>query len=357
MTLPELTTQAHQGRLTWDQAKTAVELMFTGEESQDTIISFLKAVNTRPIQADELAGYVQAIEHSATMLLFTEEFDLPMLDIAGTGGDGLATINVSTLASIICAATDQLIVTKYGNRAATSKSGSMDVLEELGIPIELTRDQVMQSLQSKHYAPLFARTIYPGAKHVAQARSQLKPDPSLFNLAFPIARPITGNLNILMGIANPDYLNLFSQIYAIAPGVNRVLLVHGKDGSDEVSITGSGLTDYYLIQDNQVHTGTLDISQVGINPVDVSLLTITDTADSAAWFTKLLDPKYQPTPAEQYKHDAMQNFAVLNAAAGLFIALDTTHDLQSALPKYINLARKTILEGHAITKLKSLQSQ
>jgi anthranilate phosphoribosyltransferase len=349
-----LTTTAQTQYLTSDQAIQAVQLMFSGQIPTADIVQLLTTLNTRPTNGSELAGFVNGIIQTANYTIKADDYDKPLIDLAGTGGDQALTINVTTLAAFIAAGTNQVVTSKYGNRAASSKCGSMDVLEALGVIIELSHDQVVSTLKSIGLAPIYARSVYPGAKHVADARSQIG-HPTIFNLALPMARPLCGNYCFLMGIADLDSIPLVLEGFK-SMGISRALIIRGHDGMDEVSISGNGSTDYWLLHDGQVNQAAICCLDLGFTITDLSLLQVHSIAESASYFEQILNPSLKTSNDQLTTLTAMRDYAVINAAAALFTALDDSTDIKGSLPKYLALAKQTLESGAAYQKLNQLRS-
>ncbi len=278
----------------------------------------------------------------------TSDFIKPVVDIAGTGGDKKCTVNISTLAVFICAATDLVSVAKYGNRSASGLCGSMDVLEGLGIDIELSQRQTYEQLKTAGFVPLYARAIYPGAKFVAEARKQIG-KPTLFNLLFPLARPVKGESRYIFGFAKDQDMKIAKKILIEDPNT-RCLLVRGFDGTDEISISGSGKTKYVLIDHGRATVGVLDCqSAFSIHPVDLSLLQIATKREAITVFEQAI----QPNPYDE-KIKTVQDAALVNAAVALFVALETDEtDLRKAQKCYA-IAEHALRSGAVLRSLYKL---
>jgi len=322
-----------------------------GEYDTNKLVGFLVASEVSLLSRGILRGYLEAICNSATYQIDTKSFDKPVIDIVGTGGDGKSTVNISTLASLICAATGLVYVAKYGNRSASGICGSMDLLEGLGIEIELTKEQVINQLITLNYAPLYARAIYPGGKFVAEARKQVG-KPTIFNLLFPLARPIQGEQCFIFGCATQEQMDTVEKIYSKEQDV-RCLVVRGFDQTDEISISGTGKTRYRLIDHGRVKYGVLNCKEIfGISPVDLDLLQVNTKDEAIEIFKAVLDPKI-----ENKKVDAIRNSALVNAAMALFIALDNGQiDITNA-KKYFSIAQNALLYGKVLELVQKLKSK
>lgn len=332
-----------------DDAYQVMSEMLSGRKTTPEIVAFLEAHPETKLSPAQLTEFLTAIRHTAEVTLDADQYDKPLVDIAGTGGDQLKTVNISTLASLVAAASDEVVVCKYGNRSASGVCGSMDVLEAVGVDIT-TLPTTDEPAQSK-FIPLFARLVYPGARHVAEAR-QAYGKPSLFNLLFPLARPIKGQFSFVMGFAHPEKMPLASELIKDEPV--SALLVNGLDGSDEISVTGEGITKYSLIHDGQVSEGVLDLpALLGIEPIELESLQIKDKTEAVELFQKALDPA-----AESTQLDAIRLSVAANAAAVLAIAkLSEFDSLEAAYTHFFPLAQSILAQGDAYQLLNDLKQE
>jgi len=333
------------------QAFKVMESMLEGKYTTIEIVSFLRFFQENPASPQLLFSFLEAVKASAVFTIDSNSFDKPVLDIAGTGGDGKNTVNISTLAGLFCAATGLVKVVKYGNRAASGICGSMDVLEAHGIPIELSQEEMHENVREHNFSPLFARSVYPGAKFVAEARSQIN-GPTLFNLLFPLARPITGQPKFVFGVANKNLLNIISEIY-IQDKKTRCLLVHGIDETDEVSVTGAGKTNYTLIDSGQMISGVIDCQELfDITPIGLSDLQVSSKQEAISLFKEVCDPQSQSP-----KLSAIRQAVFANAAVSLHVALDSGNMNVLNSNKYLPVLHEKLNSGKITKLLKSLQKK
>lgn len=339
--IPNTSSQAYKG----------MKDVLQGRYSTDEIVVFLKYFQENPASTQLLQAFLEAIKSSATYTINTNDFETPLVDIAGTGGDGKNTINISTLTGLFCAATGLVKVAKYGNRAASGMCGSMDVLEANDIPIELSPKEIEHNLHSKDFSPLFARSVYPGAKNVAEARSKVN-GPTIFNLLFPLARPIIGEPKFVFGVADKKHLKLIADIYK-SDQTTRCLLVHGLDGTDEVSVSGNGETEYALIDNCQTISGKISCQDLfGITPVNLSKLQIENKEEAVRLFIEVCNPYFQSD-----KVDAIRKSVYVNAAIVLFIGLDSESLEIKNAAKYLSVIEETFNSGKVMQLLKNLQAK
>ena len=322
-----------------NDAYNIMDSIMKGEYDTNKLVGFLVASEVSLLSRGVLRNYLEAVCNSATYQIETALFDKPVIDIVGTGGDGKHTANISTLASLICAATGLVNVAKYGNRSASGICGSMDLLEALGIDIELSKEQVISKLKTLQYAPLYARAIYPGGRFVADARKQVS-KPTIFNLLFPLARPILGEQYFIFGCATQEQMDTVEKIYSKEQNI-RCLIVHGFDQTDEISISGIGKTKFRLIDHGQVEHGVINCKEIfGISPIDLELLQVNTKDEAVEIFKKTLEPSIK-----NKKVEAVRNSALVNAAVALFIALEEGQtDLRGA-KKYFSITQDALVSG------------
>ena len=316
-----------------------MESIMQGNYETNQLIELLKKFQKKHPSPETMNNFLQAIQDSAEYTIQTKNFDKPIVDLAGTGGDEKNMINLSTLSALTCAATGLVNVAKYGNRSATSLCGSMDILEKIGLNIDLNKKQIKQQLKNTHFAPLFARTVYPGGKFVGPARSAVQ-GATIFNILFPLARPIQGDLKFVFGLAKKNLFTQIENIYQKQKNI-RCILVHGLDDTDEISVTGQGKTQYSLIENGKITKGILDCQKIfNIKPVDLSLLQISDKNESLKLFLDTLNPKIK-----NKKVSAIRNAIIANAAIALFIALDKNNLNLHDAAKYIPIIKSALASG------------
>lgn len=315
------------------------------------LVEFLMACKVTKLTRNQIKGYLEAICDSAVYKLDTASFDKPVIDIVGTGGDGKHTVNISTLAAFICAATGLVYVAKYGNKSASGICGSMDLIEKLGINIEQSEKQNTNQLKKSGFAPLFARAIYPGGRFLAEARKKVG-KPTVFNLLFPLARPVIGAQRFIFGCATLRQMRIVAKIYAGQKNV-RCLIVHGQDGTDEISIAGNGKTNYILIDRGRIKSGIFDCEKaLGISPISLDLLQVSSKEISINRFKDAINPRIR-----NKKIEAIRNAGIVNAAAALFIGLEEDEMDISRAKKYLADAQRALLSGNVFKLIKALKEE
>ncbi|MEO6199741.1 MAG: anthranilate phosphoribosyltransferase, partial [Cryobacterium sp.] len=207
----------------------SMEQIILGEASPAQIAAFLVALRAKGETVDEIVGFRDAVLEHAIPL----QVDPMGLDIVGTGGDRFGTVNVSTMASIVCAAAGVPVI-KHGNRAASSASGSSDVLAELGIDLTMSPEKVAAILRSTGITFAFAAAFHPGFRHVAPTRAELG-IPTVFNYLGPLCNPARPEASAV-GVASLDRVPLFVGVFQTRGAT--ALVFRGDDGLDELSTTG-----------------------------------------------------------------------------------------------------------------------
>ncbi|MDR3688840.1 MAG: anthranilate phosphoribosyltransferase [Fimbriimonas sp.] len=316
--------------LTTEQAERLMEYMMSGSATEAQIGGVLLGLRIKGINTHELAAFARILRQKATVL--EHAFD-DLVDTCGTGG-GTASFNISTSAAIIACSAGARIA-KHGNRAVTSTCGSADVLEALGIPVTMDGARLSHSLESLGIVFLFAQAHHPAMKHVGKARKELGVR-TVFNQLGPLLNP-AGASRQLIGVYDPSIIhNMGHALFEL--GCERALIVHGMDGLDEISPVTP--TSYVKVWDRHVSSGTLHLSDFGLEPVDRSALAPgKNLEDSAAILREAISDV-----------DSPRSKAVLpSAAAAIWIA-----GLEDTLPAAVDRARSAIQSGLAEQKLGQL---
>ena len=253
-----------------EQARSVFEQMSRGELSDIEIAAFLGALHARGEQPSEIAGAAEAFRQAAQS--FTTDAT-GIIDVVGTGGDGVGTINVST-ASAFVAASMGLKVAKHGNRAVSSKAGAADLIEAAGIPLDLSPASSAQLLERTGFCFLFAQKYHPAMRFVAPVRAALK-NPTVFNLIGPLVNPAHLSYQVL-GVGKRELLDDVAQALA-SLGLEHALVVHGS-GTDEFAVHGQ--TEVREITREGVSSFTYTPEELGITPAPLSDLIGGDASDN-----------------------------------------------------------------------------
>jgi anthranilate phosphoribosyltransferase len=224
--------------LTREQARAALVTILDGEATDVETASLLTALATRGELAPELAGFVEEMRARSTPIPLTEEERDQLVDTCGTGGGGPATFNISTGAALVAAAAGAMVA-KHGNRAVTSRCGSADVLEALGVPISLSPDLAAECLRETGFVFLLATMLHPAMKAVAQLRRALG-FRTIFNLCGPLTNPAHARSQVI-GVLAPSRTLLVARTLVELGTTRRAFVVHGLDGLDELTLTGESI--------------------------------------------------------------------------------------------------------------------
>ncbi len=294
--LLRLTRHEH---LTSDEAAEVMRQIMAGEATPGQIGGFLMALRTKGETVDEIDGLAR------TMLEFANAVDAPnpVIDTCGTGGDRSGTFNISTVSAIVVAGAG-VPVAKHGNRAASSHCGSADLLEALGVKIDLDPDGVRRCLDMAGVSFMFAPNFHPAMAHAGPVRSQLRV-PTVFNFLGPLTNPARPYAQVV-GVSDERMLPLMAEVLA-RRGV-RAKLFRGEDGLDELTTTG--ISTVYDVKDGSVRETHLDPSDLGIARAKPGDLAGGDASRSATITRAILDGESGP------KRDVV----LLNAGAALQVA-------------------------------------
>lgn len=316
--------------LTVSQTSDLIGLMLEGKASDEAIGSLLLGLREKGESVSELVGAALAMRQHMTPIPHQCSV---LLDTCGTGGSGSGTFNISTATAIVVAAAG-IPVAKHGNRKATSKTGSADVLAELGVAIESSADAVAKTLERVGLCFCFAPKLHPAMKHVGQVRRQLGV-PTLFNLLGPLCNPAGATHQLLGTGRGPDQQKIASALAQLQ--TTRSLVVRGEDGQDEVTLaSGTVVLD---VQQNAIQELHWTPESFGLESVSTADLQAADPAESAVIIRDLLAGK----------PGACRDTVIANTAAALWL-VGKTNDLASGSV----LAAEAIDSGAAKDKLAQL---
>jgi len=316
--------------LTRAEANEAMGEIMRGEATQAQIAGFLVALRAKGETADEIAGCAEAMrEH--VLQVRPQRADL--VDIVGTGGDGANTWNIST-ASALVAAGAGAAVAKHGNRAASSASGSADVLEALGFRLELPPERIERSIDELGFGFLFAQAHHPAMRHAGPVRRELATR-TVFNVLGPLTNP-AGARALMLGVYSPELTRTLAAAL-VQLDATRAYVVHGAGGIDELSPLGPNLV--CEVENGAVREYELDPATLGVEPCDPAELRGGDPATNARALRDVLGGA-----------DGGHRSAVLLNAAGGIAAAGHARDLREGL----EVAREAIDSGAAAARLDEL---
>jgi anthranilate phosphoribosyltransferase len=313
--------------LSKDEASEVMDAIMGGYASPAQIASYLMALKLKGETAEEIAGSACSMFLSANRV----ESDLsPIADTCGTGGDHSGTFNIST-ASAFVAAGAGVYIAKHGNRSITSKSGSADVLEKLGVNIKLSADEAARSLAENRFAFMFAPLYHPAMKNVMPVRREMGVR-TIFNILGPIVNPAGVKYHV-MGVFSQSLLDLIAGVF-LRLGHRHSLVVHGEGGLDEATIEGK--TFAREIIDGDVRSLEIDAGEFGLSG-SLDNLRVSDADESAALIRAVLSGEEKGDPRKA---------VVLNSALVIYCALGV--DLREAMER----ASSSIDDGSAFDVLK-----
>ena len=221
-----------------EDAEAVMEELLTGRVETPDIVRLLRAMNTRPVRVEELAGFASVMRrHAARVFAEGEPRPEHLVDTCGTGGKGFATFNISTAAAIVAAAAGARVA-KHGNRASHSGSGSADVIEALGVRIDLPVEHFGTAIREIGIGFFFARAAHAAARHAAPARKEIGVR-TVFNLLGPLTNPAGARAQVV-GVPSPELVDLVAETLAELD-MERAFVVHGAGGLDEISLAGETL--------------------------------------------------------------------------------------------------------------------
>jgi anthranilate phosphoribosyltransferase len=324
-----------QRTLTRAEASNALREMLTGSTSDIEIAALLTTMAQRGETVEELTGFAEAMRELAIPVPLTEEERAQLIDTCGTGGDGRGTFNISTGAALVAAAAGAKVA-KHGNRGVTSKCGSADVLEALGIAVALPPELAVESLRSAGFMFLYAPALHPAMKRVAPIRRALG-FRTIFNVAGPLTNP-AGAPTQIMGVFAHDRVRLVAETM-LQLSVRHAFVVHGCDGLDELTVTG---TSHVAEVRDSVQMLEIIPEEAGITRASLADLEGADTAtENAALLERIFAGQRGPK----------RDIVLLNAAAALVAARIAT-DLREGVER----AAEAVDSGAARETVKKLRA-
>ena len=331
----------HHQSLTRADARTVMTEVLSGKCTDAQIAALLVALHMKGETVEEIVGFAEAIRAQASHLEITRDSTIDvsgterdaLVDTCGTGGDASGTFNISTATALVVAGAG-VRVAKHGNRSVSSKCGSADVMEALGVNINLPLTSLGACLEEVGFAFLYAPAIHSAMKYVQAARRELRLR-TVFNLLGPLTNPARASAQIV-GVYSADLVEKLAEALSIL-GLRRALVVHGADGLDEITITGP--TRVAEVRDAQVHTYEITPEEFGLKRAPLEEIAGGDAAVNAIIIREILDGQ----------QSARRNVVLLNAAAALVAAGKTDH-----LAGGLSLAAQSIDTGAARAKLNAL---
>jgi anthranilate phosphoribosyltransferase len=305
--------------------------MMSGELSPALIAAIIIGLRVKKETIGEIAAAAQVMREFATRVEVPDHAHL--LDTCGTGGDSAHTFNISTAAAFVAAAAGAKVA-KHGNRSVSSKSGSADVLEALGVNIGLSADEVARCIGEVGLGFMFAPHHHPAMKHAAPVRRELAVR-TIFNILGPLTNP-AGARNQLMGVFHPDLVGIQARVLQRL-GSRHVMVVYGMEGLDEISIAGETMVGE--LKDDEVREYVIHPRQFGLQTADLSSIRVTDGAQSRELVLAALEGRSGPA----------RDIVALNAGAAIYVS-----GLADSLEQGVEKALALIASGAARRKLDEL---
>jgi anthranilate phosphoribosyltransferase len=260
-----------------EDAEAVMEELLTGRVETADIVRLLTAMNTRPVRVEELAGFASVMRrHAARVFAEGETRPEHLVDTCGTGGKGFATFNISTASAIVAAAAGARVA-KHGNRASHSGSGSADVIEALGVRIDLPVEHFGKAIREIGIGFFFARAAHAAARHAAPARKEIGVR-TVFNLLGPLTNPAGARAQVV-GVPSPDLIDLVAATLAEL-GVDHAFVVHGTGGLDEISLAGETLVAE--VKDGGVRRFTVTPEDFGVSSAPIEAVRGGTASENAA---------------------------------------------------------------------------
>src|ERR1700757_1212949 len=331
----------HCQSLSRDEARRVMSEVLTGQCTDAQIAAFLVALHMKGETVEEIVGFAEAIRAAATPLVVAGNSMIDvsgterdaLVDTCGTGGDASGTFNISTATALVTAGAG-VRVAKHGNRSISSKCGSADVVEALGLNIQLSPERSAQCLREVGICFLYAPNLHPAMKQVQGVRRELRMR-TMFNLLGPLTNPARANGQVV-GVYSLELIEKLAEALSML-GLRRALVVHGLDGLDEITITG--VTRIAEARDGSVRSFEVEPEEFGMKRAPLEAISGGDASGNAEIIHSVLSGE----------KSARRDVVLLNAAAALVAAGRADH-IASAIP----LAAKSIDSGAAAGKLAAL---
>ena len=308
-----------------------MEEILTGNASTPQIVSFLVGLNNKGESIEEVTAAVKVMRKYVTTISAKQKI---ILDTCGTGGDAKGTFNISTTVAFVVAA-NGIAVAKHGNRSVSSASGSADILEALGININLSKEKLGECLDETGIAFLFAQNLHPAMKYASEARKQVGKR-TIFNIIGPLSNPAQAT-HQLVGVFAAHWAPFLAQVL-LKLGTKHALVVHGEDGLDEVTTTAKTMVSE--IKNGKILHYEISPEQFGVNKARLNELAGGTPQENSIILLDIL----------KGKKGAARDIVVLNSAAAIYAA-----DKINSIKEGIALAEEAIDSGMALKKLEILK--
>jgi anthranilate phosphoribosyltransferase len=315
--------------LSMGDAASVMRQIMSGEATQAQLGSFLTALRLKGESTEEIAGMATVMREFALKV----NVDGMLVDSVGTGGDGLNTFNISTAAAFVAAGAG-LKVAKHGNRAASGTCGSADLLEELGVKIELSPEGVERCINESGIGFMFAQAFHPSMRHAGPVRREIGIR-TVFNILGPLTNP-AGAQSMLVGVAFPELSEQMAAVLNLLD-THHSIIVHGEGGLDEMTLSGD--TSVWEVDGGKVSNWTLSVADTGLPVTPIAAVRGGDRAANAKTMRELLDGAGGP----------VRDYVLLNSAGVLLVG-----DLVSNIRDGVQMAAQAIDSGSAKDRMESM---
>ena len=315
--------------LSMGDAASVMRQIMLGEATQAQLGSFLTALRLKGESTEEIAGMATVMREFALKV----NVDGMLVDSVGTGGDGLNTFNISTAAAFVAAGAG-LKVAKHGNRAASGTCGSADLLEELGVKIELSPEGVERCINESGIGFMFAQAFHPSMRHAGPVRREIGIR-TVFNILGPLTNP-AGAQSMLVGVAFPELSEQMAAVLNLLD-THHSMMVHGEGGLDEMTLSGD--TSVWEVDGGKVSNWTLSVADTGLPVTPIAAVRGGDRAANAKTMRELLDGAGGP----------VRDYVLLNSAGVLLVG-----DLVSNIRDGVQMAAQAIDSGSAKDRMESM---
>ena len=315
--------------LSMGDAASVMRQIMSGEATQAQLGSFLTALRLKGESTEEIAGMATVMREFALKV----NVDGMLVDSVGTGGDGLNTFNISTAAAFVAAGAG-LKVAKHGNRAASGTCGSADLLEELGVKIELSPEGVERCINESGIGFMFAQAFHPSMRHAGPVRREIGIR-TVFNILGPLTNP-AGAQSMLVGVAFPELSEQMAAVLNLLD-THHSIIVHGEGGLDEMTLSGD--TSVWEVDGGKVSNWTLSVADTGLPVTPIAAVRGGDRAANAKTMRELLAGAGGP----------VRDYVLLNSAGVLLVG-----DLVSNIRDGVQMAAQAIDSGSAKDRMESM---
>lgn len=312
-----------------EQATEVMQEIMEGEATPAQLGAFLTGLRLKGESSEEIAGMAAVMREKALRV----ETAGPLLDVVGTGGDGKNTFNISTAAAFVAAASGARVA-KHGNRAASSSCGTADVLEALGVKLELTPEGVAHCIEQAGMGFMFAPAFHPSMRYAGPVRREIGIR-TVFNILGPLTNPARAQC-MLLGVAYEQLGSLMADALSLLD-IQHALVVHGADGVDEVSLAGP--TSVWEVKGDTVSAWTIDVEETGLAPAPTDALHGGNAQENADTMRRLFQGEESP----------IRDAVLLNGGAALLAA-----DKAATLKDGIEMAARAIDSGAALERVEAL---